>query len=409
MEKVISQYFRQYFILFAICLVWLTSCSQTHVRDTNYNYTTPKFLNDSIEIDNITKANIDSNKIIELTKLILKDSFPNIHSLLIAKDNKLVYENYFSGKDESWGWSLGYAKHDTNVLHDIRSISKSVVAACIDLAIQQQKIKNIDDPIFNYLSDYTQYKTPQNEKITIRDLLTMSSGIKWEENSVPHGTSANNETQMEKSKNPIKYVLSQPMDTLPGKVWNYNSGGVQILAEMIRNVSGLTIDNFADSFLFKPLGIKNYKWIRMQSDFSSFLEHYFRKKNKSKFPAAASGLRLTSRDLLKFGLLYLNNGKWNNKQILSENCVTETLKTQILQDSKSSSTNGYSYLFWTQTSSINAEQLDLVIARGNGGQRIFINKKLNLIVVITAGNYNKKGIVNDGQAAMDKFILPALH
>ena len=107
-------------------------------------------------------------------------------------------------------------------------------------------------------------------------------------------------------------------------------------------------------------------------------------------------------------MLYLNNGKWNNKQILSENWVTETLKTQILQDSKSSSTNGYSYLFWTQTSSINTKQFDLVIARGNGGQRIFINRKLNLVVVITAGNYNKKGIVNDGQAAMDKFILPAL-
>ena len=408
MKKISFQFYRQYFILIAICLIWLTSCSQPHIRNTNYNYTTPELLNESIEIDNIIKANIDSNKIIELTKLILKDSFPNIHSLLIAKGNKLVYENYFSGKDERWGWGLGYAKHDTNILHDIRSISKSVVAVCIDLAIQQQKIKNIDDPIFNYLSDYTQYKTPQNEKITIRHLLTMSSGIKWEENSIPHGTSTNNETQMEKSKNPIKYVLSQPIDTLPGKFWNYNSGGVQVLAEIIRSASGLTIDNFADSFLFKPLGIKNYKWIRMQSDFSSFLEHYFRKKNKSKFPAAASGLRLTSRDLLKFGLLYLNNGKWNNKQILSENCVTETLKTQILQDSKSSSTNGYSYLFWTQTSSINAEQFDLVIARGNGGQRIFINKKLNLIVVITAGNYNKKGIANDGQAVMDKFILPAL-
>ena len=144
----------------------------------------------------------------------------------------------------------------------------------------------------------------------------------------------------------------------------------------------------------------------MQSDFSSFKERYLGGKNKSKFPAAASGLRLTSRDLLKFGLLYLNNGKWNNKQILAENWVTETLKTQILQDSISS-TNGYSYLFWTQTSKINNNQFDLIIARGNGGQRIFICKKLNLIAVITAGNYNKKGIVNDGQAAIDKYIVPA--
>ena len=257
-------------LLPVLSLVWLTSCSQTHSRDTNYNYATPKQLTDGITIDNISNTEIDSTKIIELTKLILKDSFPNIHSLLIAIDNKLIYENYFSGKDESWGWSLGYAEHDINTLHDIRSISKSVVSACVDIAIQQKKIKSIDDPIFNYLPDYTQYKTPQNEKITIKHLLTMSSGMQWEENSVAHGTSANNETQMEKSKNPIKYVLSQHMDTLPEAVWNYNSGGVQVLAEIIRSSCGLTIDNFADSFLFKPLRIENYKWIRMQSDFSSF-------------------------------------------------------------------------------------------------------------------------------------------
>jgi CubicO group peptidase (beta-lactamase class C family) len=395
-------FLNSFFLLTAI-----SSCSQTHSRSTNYTYQLPKQIEDGLVIDNLTNSGVDTNQIIELTKLILADSFPNIHSLLIAKDSKLVYENYFEGKDETWGWSLGYAKHDTNTLHDIRSISKSVVAACIDLAIQQKLINSIDDSIFKYLPDYITYKSPQNEKITIRNLLTMSSGIKWEENSVPHGTSANNETQMEKSKKPIDYVLSQPMDTLPGEVWNYNSGGVQILAEIIRNASGLTIDYFADKFLFKPLGIKNYKWVRMQSDFSSFKERYLGGKNKSKFPAAASGLRLTSRDLLKFGMLYLNNGKWNGKQILSENWVNETMKTQILQDN-SSSTNGYSYLFWTQTSKIKNNFFDLIIARGNGGQRIFMNMKLNLIVVITAGNYNKKGIINDGQAAMEKFILPAL-
>lgn len=397
---------KQFFFVH-ICILCLTSCSQSHTRETNYQYTTPKVLNDNIRIANIAGVKIDSNKIIKLSQLILQDSFPNIHSLLIAKDNKLVYENYFSGDDESWGWSLGYAKHNSATLHDVRSISKSVVAACIDLAIQQKKIKNIDDPIFNYLPNYLGYKTPQNKNITIRHLLTMSSGIQWEENSVAHGTAANNETQMEKSKNPIAYVLSQPMKSLPGKVWNYNSGGVQILAEIIKNTTGSTIDNFANSFLFKPLGIKNYKWIRMQSDFSSFKEKYLGGENKSQFPAAASGLRLTSRDLLKFGLLYLNKGKWNHKQILSENWVFETLKPQVLQD-PNLALNGYSFLFWTQTSFINNNRFDLIIARGNGGQRIFIDKKNNLIVVITGGNYNKKEIVNDGQMAVETYILPAL-
>ena len=90
-------------ILIVFCLTWFTSFSQTHHRDTNYHYSIPAQLADGIMIGNIANSSIDSFKIIELTKLILKDTFPNIHSLLIAKDNKLVYENYFSGKDENWG------------------------------------------------------------------------------------------------------------------------------------------------------------------------------------------------------------------------------------------------------------------------------------------------------------------
>jgi len=376
--------------MLAIWIIWLTSCSQTHTRDTNYFYTPPRNLNDGISIDNIANSNIDSNIIVELTKLILKDTFPNIHSLLIAKDNKLIYENYFSGKDENWGWRLGYAKHDTNILHDIRSISKGIVSACIDIAIQQQKIKSIDDPIFNYLPNYIQFKTKENEVITIRHLLTMSSGLKWDED-IPHGTSSNDETNMERSSNPVEYVLGLPMETKPNTIWKYNSGGVQVLAEIIKSVSGDNIDKFAEKYLFKPLGIKEYKWT----------------KSHRNFPAAASGLRLTSRDLLKFGLLYLNNGKWNDKQILTESWVNETFKSQIIRDNNFP-TKGYSFLFWTETDTLKNKPFELIIARGNGGQRIFLNKELNLIVVITAGNYNKSGIVNDGQLALDKYILPAI-
>ena len=385
-----TNHYRQIQILTVVCVSWFSSCSQTRFRDTNYHYSIPAQLGDGIMIGNIANSNIDSFKIIELTKLILKDTFPNFHSLLIAKDNKLVYENYFSGKDENWGSGLGYAKHDFDILHDTRSISKSVVAACIDIAIQQKKINSIDDPIFNYLKDYIQYKTKENESITIRQLLTMSSNIEWDED-VPHGTSANDETQMERSSNPIKYVLSRPMKTEPTPVWKYNSGGVQILAEIIKSVSGDNVDKFAEKYLFEPLGITNYKWT----------------KSHRKFLAAASGLRLCSRDLLKFGLLYLNKGWWNGKQVITENWVTETLKKQVYRD-KNSTSKGYSFLFWTEADTVKNKPIELIIASGNGGQRIFLSQELNLIVVITAGNYNKKGIVNDGQLALNKYILPAL-
>lgn len=384
-----KNYNRKFQLFLLTCFLCCLSCSKIHIRDTNYNYLKPVQLADSLVTGQITDSNIDSLKIIELTRLILKDTFPNIHSLLIAKGNKLVYEKYFEGKDENWGSSLGYKKHDVNILHDTRSISKSVVAACIGIAIEQKKINSINDPIFNYLKDYEQFKTKENENITIRQLLTMSSNINWDED-VPHGTSANNETQMERSSNPVEYVLSRPMKTTAEMVWKYNSGGVQILAEIIKTVSGQNVDKFAEQHLFIPLGITNYEWT----------------KSHRKFPAAASGLRLTSRDLLKFGLLYLNKGNWNGKQIIPEIWVNETLKNQVYRD-KNSQNKGYSFLFWTELVSINNETYELIVARGNGGQRIFLNQKLNLTVVITAGNYNKKGIINDGQLALEKYIIPA--
>ena len=149
--------------------------------------------------------------------------------------------------------------------------------------------------------------------------------------------------------------------------------------------------NLQKNYLFIPLGITNYEWT----------------KSHRKFLAAASGLRLCSRDLLKFGLLYLNKGWWNGKQIISENWVTKTLKIQVNRD-KNSTSKGYSFLFWTEVETVKNKSFEFIIVKGNGGQRIFLNQELNLIVVITAGNYNKKGIVNDGQLALNKYILPAV-
>jgi len=379
-----------FFVCILISLLYFAGC-QTQIRDSNYSYKVPAQLDDGIATGKMTAANMDTAKITALTRLILKDTFPNIHSLLIARNNKLVYENYFSGKDEMWGFHLGYIDHDINKIHDIRSISKSVVSACIGIAIQQQKIKSIDDPIFTYLTNYIQYKTIFNSQITIRHLLTMSSGIRWNED-VPHNTSQNDESGMEQSLDPVAYVLKLPLDQKPGAHWNYNSGGVQVLAEIIKNASGERIDKFAEKYLFAPLGIKDYSWIKSQPN----------------FPAAASGLRLRSRDLVKIGLMYMNEGKWNNQQILSEQWVRQSMATTILR-TPDSTTKGYGYLFWTTIDTVNGKPYAITSGRGNGGQRLFIDKESNLVVVITAGNYNLSGIVNDGQRALATHIIPALY
>jgi CubicO group peptidase (beta-lactamase class C family) len=125
------------------------------------------------------------------------------------------------------------------------------------------------------------------------------------------------------------------------------------------------------------------------------------------FPAAASGLRLRSRDLLKIATLYLQKGKYNSKQVIPAKWIKKSFSNAILRDSNSKN-NSYGYLFWIQKDKAAGKFHQIVSARGNGGERIFFDVKSKLIVVITSGNYNNPRVVNDGQVALLEYVLPAL-
>ena len=382
------------FILIFLPL-FLVSCSeQKHIRSSNYTYSKPVQLNDSLKTATLENVGIDSSKIIELTKLILADSFPNIHSLLILKDNQLVYENYFAGNDQISGKNLGYIEHNLDDLHDCRSISKSIVSACVGIAIKQGLIKNIDVPIFDYFPEYEKYKDEKKGEITIRHLLTMTSGLDWNE-EISYNNFGNSELKMDFSFSPIRFILSRSMVADAGTKWNYCGGNTQLLAEIIKKVSGFSIDKFAEKHLFLPLGIKNYVWLPLIMTNSK---------------AAASGLRLRSRDFMKFGLLYMNNGKLNGVQILDEAWVQQSLSGLVPRPFVKSNTinRGYGLQFWTYTDTIKNQKIDISEAKGNGGNAIFFCKSLNLLVVVTAGNYNQWDIVNNSHAALVNYIIPAI-
>ncbi len=113
---------------------------------------------------------------------------------------------------------------------------------------------------------------------------------------MPYDNAENADYRMSYSGNPVRYVLSQPMDLAPGRVWKYNGGLTQLLASIIQKTTGKEIDQFADQHLFKPLGINRFYWTKYPG---------------TQLPMASGGLRLRSRDLLKFALLYNNRGKWS--------------------------------------------------------------------------------------------------
>ncbi|WP_353158572.1 serine hydrolase [Myroides odoratus] len=383
---------KQFLFLF-ISLIIFTACKQKHVRPIVYNYSAPVDLSDGISVANSTNYHIDTLKLVNITKLILSDSIPNIHSLLILKDNHLVYENYFDGEDEKVGSRLGYISHKINDLHDCRSITKSITSTCIGIAVKKGLIKNIDDPIYPYFkTKYDKKFDDKKKKISIRNLLTMTSGLDWNED-VSYRDSRNTELRMDMSSDPIDFILGRPMVAQSGETWNYNGGNTQLLAEIIKSVSGQPINEFAEKELFKPLGINKFEWITLTKN----------------MPAAASGLRLRSRDLLKIGLLYMSNGVWNNKQLLNPDWVDISLNPAITRISTKDKNAGYGFQFWTSTEMVEGKEINIVEAKGNGGQRIFFCKSLNLLVVITAGNYNNWDIKNDSKELFLKYIIPAIN
>jgi CubicO group peptidase (beta-lactamase class C family) len=366
-------------ILFiALATISLTGFTQTGKRAVTTN--------DGLETGSLAAANIDSVRLLQMAGEIEKGNFPNIHSVLIARHNKLVFEKYWPGKDEVWGQDKGVIPHGPNDLHDIRSVSKSIVSACVGIAISQGKIKSVDQKVFAFFPEFSKYDTGWKSQLTIQHLLTMTSGLTWNED-VPYDNPENSEAQMIKSSNQIEFVLSRSMYAEPGKVWKYNGGTTQLLAAIIEKVSGKRVDQYAATYLFQPLGITNFEWVKYPG---------------KELPAAASGLRLRPRDLLKFGLLYHNGGVWKGKQVVPAPWVEQSLKAQV-----PTPFGGYGYQFWLFDDKVNDTPVRVPVAVGNGDQRIFFDKKNDMVIVVNAGNYNIWNIRNNSTGLVKEYIVPA--
>jgi CubicO group peptidase (beta-lactamase class C family) len=343
---------------------------------------------DGIATGNLIDAGMDTGLIYRMEREISEGIFPNIHSVLIARNNKLVYEKYWPGKDEVWGIPVGEVPHGIDSLHDLRSISKSVVAICAGIAIGQGKIKSVDQKVFEFFPEYKKLDTGLISQLTVKHLLNMSSGLAWNE-EVPYDNPLNSEIRMSSSPDPVQYVLSQPMDTVPGVVWKYNGGTTQLLAAIIEKTTGKKVDSFAAEYLFAPMGINRFAWARYPG---------------TDMLAAASGVRLRPRDILKFGMMCYNKGIYNGKQIVPAQWIEDSFKPQVSRGKD----GAYGYQFWIFNETVDNQQDQLVACVGNGDQRIFFKPDKDLLVVVTAGNYNKWDIPKNSHAMLYQYIYPAV-
>ena len=323
---------------------------------------------------------------------IRSGKYPNIHGLVILRAGGLVREDYFEGNDERRGEALGTVRFDADTLHDARSVTKSVISALFGAALAEGKIDDIDAPVFDYFPEYENLRTPQRMRIRLRHLLSMTSGIQWDESTHLYGDPLNSETAMDRASDPYRYVLEQPIAAEPGAVWKYSGGDTMVLARIIERATGEDLEVFAKRVLFSPLGIEKYDWLRYSSG----------------AVIAASGLRLRPRDMAKIGQLYLDEGRWRGTQILPARWIAESLSPHATIADRPFGFQRYGYQWWLGSARVWERSVPFAAAVGWGGQRIFIVPTMGVVVVITAGLYGDPRQTDvTFEIALDR-ILPAL-
>lgn len=290
----------------------------------------------------------------------INDSIPSIGSFIVSQNNKVIYEQYFHGANKE-------------TIFSIKSVTKSIVSVLAGIAQDKNILPNLNTPVLKILPEYnvsrSSFKNISNiegkaahdsirNTLTLKNLLTMQGGFDWIENSKIS-------TAMSFSGDPVKFVLDLPFEEYPGTVFNYNSGETHLFGAALAKVVKTSLKQFAADNLFKPLKINTPRW-----DTDSMNRNI-----------GGSEMFMKPEDMLKFGLMILNNGKLGSKQIVSSKWIQESTSEHVKLDSWDvmPDANGYGYYWWRRKT--NGHQA--FVATGYGGQLICIIPDLKMVIVTT--------------------------
>jgi CubicO group peptidase (beta-lactamase class C family) len=383
MEKI-----RSCMIIFMLLLIFCLphGCgNQPTGYDTEYVYAVPEQTGDGWDVAALEAVGLNESPIASFMNELINNLDHRIHSILVVKNGKLVFEEYFPGIAFYHG---AYTQFDRETGHNLASVTKSFTSALIGLAIRHGFIPDVNRKVFDFFPEYAGLRNAEKDRITIKHLLTMTSGLQWDEDTYPYTDPRNDCAQLFNQEDPLRYVLGMPMESEPGTQFLYNSGTVNVLGEIIRKASGMRADDFAERFLFNTLGIADFWWQELANDICY----------------TSGDLKLRPRDMAKFGNLYLRNGNWNGEQVLPAQWIQDSIRNYISQSPD------YGYLWWMSTPEVNDVPIPVFSAIGWGGQRIAVIQDLDMVVVVTAGyydEYEKEALHVDGML-MRSFLASAL-
>ena len=335
-----------------------------------YHYNPPLDRRDGIATGEIAKTPLGIATAQQIVAKIANGTYPGVHSVLLYQGGKLVMEEYFYG-------------YDADRQQQLRSATKSVVSALAGIAIDRGDL-TLDAKALDILK-LAKFANPdpRKAKITVRDLLTMRSGLACDDHS---DVSPGRETVLDDRPDWIQAMFDLPQINDPGKAGFYCSGGVAVIGRIVEKSTHSYLPDFAARYLFKPLGIRSKDWAW----------NYDLTANDKEF----AQIRLRPRDMLKLGILYANGGTWHGRRVISKAWVEASLSAQSTVDNTE-----YGYFWWRPWLNVNGARVYVSAAQGNGGQKIYVLPAYHLVAVFTGGLYNQSSPMN---AIMAADILPKL-
>jgi CubicO group peptidase (beta-lactamase class C family) len=378
--------------IFLGAAIFLGSCSKED--EPGYSYQIPPKTKDGWEVNRSNEVGLDSVQLIEMVDYLESRYEHQIHSIVIVKKDKLVFEKYYEGSlysNDPTGSKGDFILYDRETDHFLASVSKSITSVLFGATVKAGFIIKADTMLIDVLPEYEHILVDEKADITLEHLLCMSSGLHWDEWSASYEDPTNDVVALFREDDPIEYILSKPLTNSPGDEFHYNSGGTNVLGAVIEKETGMSLLDFANEYLFDPLNVQGGLWEKMAAGY------YF----------ASGGIYLRPRELTKIGYLFLNEGYWDNKQIITSEWISESITAHVQTDDLIPQSDSYGYQWWIMDFHANNQRYECFFAAGWGDQYMFVFPDQEMVITINSGNFA-------GEAKMSVFkfvenhILPGL-
>ncbi|RNC88511.1 MAG: class C beta-lactamase-related serine hydrolase [Allomuricauda sp.] len=376
-------------LVFSILLLGCNSASKNNTNTSSTSNTTLSAEHDIAHVINVLNNDIkdgdygliDHFMLVHNGEVLADFQYQNDYETIAKKYDTTDHQYNYNHPD----WHPFYKNTD---LHTLQSVTKSVTSILMGIALDNQQTYTVDTKAMTFFSEYTlDNKDERLFDMTIEDLLTMRSGLKWVEGEYDDLT--DDCIAMEASDDWIPFVLNKPFDSNPGEKFVYNSGVSVLIGKIVRDITGKKIDAYAEEVLFGPLGITEYYW----------------KKTPKGEIDTEGGLYLKAQDLAKIGTLFLGEGKWNDKQVVPKDWVRSSINPKATNLYPEESVDvGYGYQWWTERFENGTHFFS---ANGYGGQFLMVVPDENIFVVFNGWNINDQPEKSTFYVLVNN-ILPAL-